>query len=280
MNSITSNLFSMANRHMLIRWLREDTLFAFDYDGTLAPLSPWPDQVCLNLRTQQALSELARRACVAVVSGRSQADLLLRLPASLPYIVGNHGNEGLPIRASASAVELKRCCRSWINQLTDLIAESSHWHYLVGMSVEDKGLTLSLHYRHCGDHSAARLSLQAIVNGLVPQPRVIDGVFVLNLLPPLAFTKRDAIMFLMAHSGCTHAIYVGDDATDEQVFERAPPHWLTIKVGDDVNGASPSHARHKLEGQQDVLELLELAVRARQTEQMSNIGAAPVQPSR
>ena len=29
------------------------------------------------------------------------------------------------------------------------------------------------------------------------------------------------------------AVFVGDDVNDEAVFERAEPHWLTLRIGHD-----------------------------------------------
>ena len=69
-------------------------LVALDYDGTLAPIAGTPEAARLPPQTADVLSELAAsdRFSVAVVSGRSLADLKGRLGLDVIY-VGNHGLE-------------------------------------------------------------------------------------------------------------------------------------------------------------------------------------------
>ncbi|HLZ35477.1 MAG TPA: trehalose-phosphatase, partial [Nitrospira sp.] len=45
-------------------------LYAFDFDGTLAPISPDRNAVKISYSVSEWLKELARRAPCAVVSGR------------------------------------------------------------------------------------------------------------------------------------------------------------------------------------------------------------------
>ncbi|MCH2242672.1 MAG: hypothetical protein MK041_12270, partial [Aquabacterium sp.] len=82
------------------------TLFAFDFDGTLAPIVARPEHAHLLPGVGEALSRLAETAPVAVISGRDRATLLQRLPPALAYVVGNHGNEGLPADGAATAVSV------------------------------------------------------------------------------------------------------------------------------------------------------------------------------
>ena len=58
-----------------------------------------------------------------------------------------------------------------------------------------------------------------------------------------------------AHHDAGSAVFLGDDVNDETVFERAPPHWLTVRIGCDP--AVPSQARFCLESHADVATLLE-----------------------
>ena len=75
----------------------------------------------------------------------------------------------------------------------------------------------------------------------------------LNVLPEGALSKREGLIALMAQCGCTHAVFVGDDVTDEDVFVGAPPAWLTVRVGADRDSA----ARWFVPAQIDVLRLLQ-----------------------
>ena len=50
--------------------------------------------------------------------------------------------------------------------------------------VEDKGLSLSLHFRLARQRQAVQAWLQSCIDRLAPAPRVIGGKLIYNLLPP------------------------------------------------------------------------------------------------
>lgn len=229
-----------ARQGHLDEWACGKTLFAFDFDGTLAPMVDDPERSRLPAPTARALTDLTRGFRVAVISGRARADLIERLPPDLSYIVGNHGNEGLPDDLVALPPREQHVCADWEGQL---LAGDHEDPMPVGMVIENKGETLSLHYRGCDHPLLASIDLSRRAHALSPTPRVIPGVLVFNLLPPRAWTKREAFMALLAHSACTHGVFVGDDASDEQVFADAPSRWLTIGIGTTEGSAARYHMR-------------------------------------
>lgn len=52
-----------------------------------------------------------------------------------------------------------------------------------------------------------------------------------NVLPASSCTKLEALHELQRHLRCDHVLFAGDDVTDELAFAKAPPSWLTVKVG-------------------------------------------------
>lgn len=258
MTAHMKSILSPAEHRTLDRWLRDETLFAFDYDGTLAPITCQPSEACMAPRTAMALARLSALSPVAVISGRARHDLLGRLPVALAYVIGNHGNEGLPVNNESSSVSQEQCCKDWLKQLQALHMNSADRGALAGLFTEDKGTTLTLHYRQCGNPSLVQAILLDWVSLINPTPQVIHGHLCINLLPPGSQNKRHALIQLMAHSGCQRAVYVGDDATDELVFMDAPSQWLTVYVGERHD----SHARYRLASVQEVTRLIERAVTA------------------
>ena len=73
--------------------VRSPALFAFDFDGTLAPIRPRPDDVQVSATIALRLEKLARVRPVAIVTGRRIADVRERLGFVPAWIVGNHGAE-------------------------------------------------------------------------------------------------------------------------------------------------------------------------------------------
>jgi trehalose 6-phosphate phosphatase len=239
-------LFSDEGRKELQRLARGRALYAFDFDGTLAPIVADPAQARAADRVTRPLAQLARLVPVAVVSGRAQRDLIERLPCEIAYLVGNHGNEGLPEQRDAG--RLAEICRAWRASLElRLLAPE-----VKGVQLEDKGRSLSLHYRSAADPVAVRGFLRAVAHALTPEPTVIDGKMVLNLLPPGAMTKFEALQVLVEHEGVGQVLFVGDDDTDEIAFERAPPHWMTVRI----DPAGTTAARYCLEEQASIEVLL------------------------
>lgn len=244
-----NQILSPQNQPILMRWALSNTLMAFDFDGTLAPIVADPQEAKLPIPTWQALDALARITPVAIVSGRSCASLQARLPDSVRLQVGNHGNEGLPGDSLAAAGRI-RVCALWQRQIEESVARTPA---LQGILLENKGSTLAVHYRHCARPKEAHELLQKLLSDLQPAPRLLGGVMVFNVLPQGSLTKLEALQRLEAYSQCDHLLFVGDDITDEVAFAHAPASWLTIRVGLHAR----TQARYRVRHPGDVCTLLQ-----------------------
>ncbi|MDA1118784.1 MAG: trehalose-phosphatase [Proteobacteria bacterium] len=219
----------------------ERTLVGLDYDGTLAPIVPIPDQARTAAGVAEPLRRLDEVATVAIVSGRSVRDVTARLPYRPRHVVGNHGMEGLPGQ-EALVAQAGAHCRDWLAQLN---APPALQEAQTGIAVEDKGVSLSVHYRLARDRQRAELAIRERLATLSPAPRIIGGHFVFNLLPPESPDKLGALLRLVEMSGCTRVVFVGDDETDEIVFRGAPADWLTVRVGYVADSAARFFLNHQ-----------------------------------
>ena len=216
-------------------------LLAFDIDGTLAPIVARPDEARLPDAVQRCLGELAERTDVAIITGRSVDDARRMLAVEPHYLVGNHGAEGIAAWKERSE-GFARTVRAWHETLRgcDALAES-------GVTIEDKRYSLSLHYRRARDHDAARRAILDCLATLVPAPKVIDGKAVVNLLPPDAPDKGEALRALIAQGRAANVLYVGDDDTDETVFGLHLPSVLTLRVEPSAESAAALFLRDQSE---------------------------------
>lgn len=219
------HLLQPAGEAALAAVLRRSPLVAFDFDGTLAPIATKPDQVRISRSVSDKLRRLAARLPVAVITGRSVADVSKRLDFEPRYIVGNHGAEMGPGPSPEAAAALDAARRLLASRADDLAR--------AGVSVEDKGLSLALHYRLSRWPEQARSLIEDIGWQLQAQCRMFGGKMVANLVPSGAADKSTAVHKLVHHCGAPCAIFVGDDVNDEPVFASAPDDWLTIRVGRD-----------------------------------------------
>jgi trehalose 6-phosphate phosphatase len=240
-------LFDDEGRAALRAVMEHEPLLAFDFDGTLAPIVERPEDARVPRELVPLLTRLARRWPVAIVTGRSLADLLPRLDFEPRYVVGNHGAED-PTRppVAIDAGPMQRLRQSLARQ-ADVLAAA-------GVTPEDKGLSFALHYRRAADKAGALRCIDAVLASADGGVRRFGGKQVVNVVLAQAPDKADAVDSLMHHSVAKAALFVGDDVTDEFVFERAPPHWLTVRVGDD---AHPTKARFGVDSTDQMGRLLE-----------------------
>lgn len=247
-------LFSTAGSEALEKIAAQSSLVAFDFDGTLAPITGIPSRARLARRAQNLLDRLARLYPVAVLSGRGVEDLTGRLPAGLHSYIGNHGLEGL-LHAERKYARAARTCAAWHFQLTGLFAS----HGFDDLFLENKRYSLAIHYRNARHPLRRRRELHSLVSLLEPAPRILPGKYVVNLIPPRVPNKGDALKELIRAAKARLALYVGDDDTDEDVFRLHLPNVLSVSVGRRKN----SSATYYLKNQGETLRLLEELLRLR-----------------
>jgi trehalose 6-phosphate phosphatase len=228
-----------------------------DYDGTLTPIVSDPDAAHLPPATGRALARLAARpdTTVAILSGRALADVRRRVGVGGACYAGNHGLEiagpGLE-RLHPDAAAARPLLREAAARLTrELVA-------IPGAQVEDKGATLSVHYRRVAPGAQAAVRDVALRIGQeTPGVRCTEGKMVVELRPDVDWHKGSALRFLLAAlpAGSGPAVYAGDDTTDEDAFRALAGESYGIRVAEQPGGtaarawlASPAEVRSWLEG--------------------------------
>lgn len=246
-----NHVFGPQGEAALAEVLGRAPLLAFDFDGTLAPIVARPDRARVELPTAMRLARLGEKLPVAIVTGRALADVRHRLGFTPRFIVGNHGAEddGDDGNAGAMAALAKS-----LDPLRELLRSRAPDLAGVGVTVEDKGLSVALHYRLSRRRHAAAVLLHQLLDPLPPQWRRFPGKMVVNVAPAAAPDKADAVHRLVARCGADCAVFAGDDANDEPVFASAPDHWLTVRVGrDDPH----TRAHFVLDGPHEMASLLQ-----------------------
>lgn len=187
-----------------------------DFDGTLVEIADTPESIRVPAGLPTLLDRLAERlgGRLAIISGRSIADLERHLGRSNLALSGSHGLElRLP-----GGVDVPIAAPAWLEEArrqVGLFAEGQ------GLLVEDKPSSLAVHYRQVPDreaHVTDFLEGMADTHGLTVQ----HGKMVVELRPPGA-DKGDALRRLMAEPifASARPLFVGDDLTDEDGFEAA-----------------------------------------------------------
>jgi len=230
-------------RRRLQPWLasRPTVALFFDYDGTLTPLRDRPEDARLPDATRQALETAARTPNLdtVIVSGRALADVKRLVGvAGLTYI-GNHGFEiegpGIAFRHP----EISRYA-SAVDRATHELEQLG----IPGAQVENKGATLSFHFRLVPDarRKAAIRRARSVIQRLGLQPLL--GHEVIEGRPPVPWDKGHAVLYVLVQRhgadwpAHVRALYVGDDATDEDAFRSLHGMGRSICVGAAWDGAT------------------------------------------
>ncbi len=257
------HILSRESVEILAEFAWSRVLLAFDFDGTLAPIVEDRDAARVRQRTRALLERLCRLYPCAVISGRAKADVERRLSGMpLRRVIGNHGLEpGEHLGDFARTVDAVRPAIE--------AALAAH----PGVDVEDKRFSLAIHYRRSRRKREAREAIRAAVASSPLPMRSVAGKLVVNVVPEGAAHKGDALTRLRAEEGADTALYVGDDVTDEDVFQLDQPgRLLSIRVGRSKSSAAPFFVRDQREIDPLLAKLVDLRSRE-ESPHASRLGA-------
>jgi trehalose 6-phosphate phosphatase len=203
-----------------LREAPEWSALILDVDGTLAPIVARPELAEVPGSTRAELSRLVGRyLLVACVSGRSGAEAQQLVGVDGIRYVGNHGLE-LDPRAE------------------NLAGRIASFRESVGREVEDKGLTLSYHFREARNEEEVRKELEAVAQRARDEGLIARwGRKVLEIRPEIDADKGTAVRSLLGESGASRGLYAGDDTTDLDAFNGLATsgleHFARIAVASD-----------------------------------------------
>jgi len=232
--------------------------YFLDLDGTLVEIAQHPRAVRIDPDLRALIAELhsASAGALALISGRPIDDIdRLFEPTRLPA-AGQHGAERRDAagRSHVHAVDSRA--------LDQLRAAARHWcddH--PGMMIEDKGLSLALHFRQAPEMmQPIALRVRERLQDMADEFHVLPGKMVLEIKPS-GRDKGRAIREFLAETPFSERIpvFIGDDVTDEYGFAAVNAlGGISIKVG-----SGPSVARWRLADVTAVRRWLQAAASAR-----------------
>ncbi|MFC3573135.1 trehalose-phosphatase [Streptomyces yaanensis] len=199
-------------------------VLAFDFDGTLAPIVPDPDQARAHPDAVPALTALAPKvASIAVVTGRP-AGVAVRYGgfAGVPglehlVVLGHYGAERWDARTGTVTAPAPHPGVAAVRaELPGFLERIGAWR---GTWIEEKGRAVAVHTRRAEDPQAAFEALReplaelAARHGLIVEP----GRMVLELRPP-GMDKGMALLEYVRETGPEAVMYAGDDLGDLPAF--------------------------------------------------------------
>lgn len=225
----------------LSKTLRDkNTILFLDYDGTLTPIAESPEKAVLSNEIRDLLEGLSKnpRCKISIISGRSLKNIKNLIGLRNIIYSGNHGLE-----LEGPKVLFKNpippmyltMLRKIKNELENKLSP------IKGVLIEDKGLSLSVHYRLVNKDeipSVQAIFYEVIITYLVKgKIKTKSGKMVLEVKPPVEWDKGKVVLWLLASqkfikkSDKILPVYIGDDLTDEDAFKAIRNIGWTIYVG-------------------------------------------------
>ncbi|MDD5703889.1 MAG: trehalose-phosphatase, partial [Dehalococcoidales bacterium] len=242
-----------------------------------------PELAVLPEENRQLLCELAhqRQFTVGIISGRALSDLKGLVGVEGIVYAGNHGFEieGSDWSFISPVSDEIRPLFRVIRQVLSLTLST-----IKGVLIEDKGMTLSVHYRQVDEEKAS--DIKTLVERAVSDSsyrglfRITAGKKVYEVRPAIDWDKGKAISLLIEkygkggkNSGLV-PIYMGDDLTDEDGFREIEKYenGITVHVGEvRDNTAARYYLKSTDEVQKFLVEMLEYNQRGLLCEKFSTI---------
>ena len=225
-------------------------LLLLDYDGTLVPLKPTPEQAAPGPELLATLGRLAAVGDLVIVSGRPRSVLEAWLGRLDVAFVAEHGawvrdRGGEWTRTGSLSDDWKPGVKDLMERFVDR---------LPGSRVEEKEFTLAWHYRQA-EPDLASLRVRELNDHLInltemSDLRVVQGHKVVEVRPS-SLSKGSACQVFLARD-YDFVLAMGDDTTDEDLFRVLPPSAYSIRVG-----LTQSYARFNVRDQATALALVE-----------------------
>jgi alpha,alpha-trehalase len=204
-----------------------------DYDGTLTPIVPHPDDAILTESMRITLQRLANTCYLAIVSGRDLADVRERVGIDGIFYAGSHGFD--ISGPSDRHVKYQR----GVEFLPDLDSAENELHAgldtVPGCLVERKRFSIAVHYRQAEKQQRPIIRRQVeSTRSAHPRLRLASGKKIFEFQPDIDWDKGKALQWLMEalhlDRALTTPLYIGDDVTDEDAFRTLRDNGIGILV--------------------------------------------------
>lgn len=230
-----------------------------DYDGTLTALKPRPEDAKPTPELISILQQLASDPANHIVINSGRDHFILEkwfglLPVSMAAEHGAFYKENGVWHKKIKKTEWGTGLLSILQMFVDRTPRSH---------LEIKETALAWHYRE-SDAWLGTLRAQQLVNALVSictrqKLQILQGNKVVEVKSPDC-NKGSEVERLLANRRYDFVMAMGDDTTDEDMFQALPAKAVTIKIG-NVSKA----ANYNLPAQSDVLPFLQSMLRKQKT---------------
>ena len=250
-NIITKKLTS-EYEHELIEDFKskKKKLLLLDYDGTLVGFKDNPQDASPDEELYNLLDRLQEKATVVLISGRDKATFQKWFGDKSYNLVTDHG---VWIYQNKKWTAIERVKTDWMQNLQPIL--ETFVDRTPGTFIETKKYSLAWHYRTADPELAKTrtLELNTVLTSMVSNNglSILQGNKVIEIKSSNV-NKGRVVNRLLLEENYDFITIIGDDWTDEYMFEEAPDSAYTIKVG-----FTKTKAKYQVKDAEQVRELLQ-----------------------
>ena len=205
-----------AHRDAALALLRRRPACVFtDIDGTLAPIVADPLAATVPGATRAALEALTERMAVVALTGRSVTDARRVLGLDTVVYSGNHGAEWWEYGVTS----IEPTAEPYLERVREIAQAVERSIAAPGILLEDKGASLSVHYRNASEPATARAAILSFLDSHAAGMAIREGKMVVEVRAPVPLSKGEAVRSFIHRKGLVSALVLGDDLTDAEAFE-------------------------------------------------------------
>ena len=207
-----------------------------DYDGTLTPIVDRPEDATISDSMREAVSGLAERCTVCVVSGRDRPVVQELMGLDNLVVAGSHGFDIWSPDDGKIEIEGGEDFESLIEDVKARV--DGELGDVEGASVEPKKASVAVHYRLASEEGRRKIkaTVDAILADHPEELKMTPGKMVYEIQPKIDWDKGKAVLHLLKTLDLdrdeVEPMYLGDDHTDEHAFEALEDRGIGIFVGD------------------------------------------------
>jgi len=243
----------------LVNSYRKSTkrILFLDYDGTLLPFAPVPGKAKPNKKLINTLKKLGkcRENTVVLISGRDKKWMEKWFGKIQIYLVAEHGAWLKERRKEWKTFGVLD--REWKKKILPIL--QTYKDRLPGSFIEEKSFSLVWHYRNSNPELSSfriREFMDEIVSFTANRDiYLLQGNKVVEIKGG-NINKGLAVKEFLSKEKYDFILCVGDDNTDEDMFQVIPPDGYSVKVG-----LEKSYARYNVKSYEEVLAILENLLR-------------------
>lgn len=226
-------------------------LLLLDYDGTLTGFKDNPQDAKPDEELFELLDSLQadKKNNLVLISGRDKQTFNSWFNWKPYNLVTDHG---VWLREANEWIELERLKNDWMTHLLPIL--ETFVDRTPGTFIEQKNYSLAWHYR-TADPELAQIrttELKTVVTSMIANHdlSLLEGNKVMEIKSSNV-NKGRATSRLLLGEDYDCVIIIGDDWTDEYMFEEAPENAYTIKVG-----YKKTKARYQIKSSDQVRDFL------------------------